>query len=390
MIRDTRTPGEEKVTEMQRTLPSSAYLSQESFEGECERIFATEWFCAGREEALLAPGHFLKVDVAGESILIVRTRSGELRGFYNVCRHRGSRIVMDDLPPSGDRPGPTGRFKGSMVCPYHGWTYGLAGELRLAPFLTEGDGLRREELSLHPVAVEGWGGFVFVRLSPEEAQTEGRQLSAQLGPTIERTARYPLADLRTARRITYDVAANWKCVVENYNECYHCGPVHPELCEVVPAFKRVGGGDLDWDRGIPHREGATTFTFSGTTERAPFPGLSEDERTRHKGELIYPNLMLSMSADHVTVFTLWPKGPGRTVIDCDFLFHPEEMARPGFDPSDTVEFWDLVNRQDRRICESVQQGMTSRVFRFGYYAPMEDLSLDIRRYVSERLGDASG
>jgi Rieske 2Fe-2S family protein len=89
--------------------------------------------------------------------------------------------------------------------------------------------------------------------------------------------------------------------------------------------------DLNWDRGIPHREGATTFTFAGTTDRAPFPGLSEDERTRHKGELIYPNLMLSMSSDHVTAFTLWPKGPDRTVIDCDFLFHPEEMARLGFD-----------------------------------------------------------
>jgi phenylpropionate dioxygenase-like ring-hydroxylating dioxygenase large terminal subunit len=113
----------------------------------------------------------------------------------------------------------------------------------------------------------------------------------------------------------------------------------------------------------------------------------EDERTRHKGELIYPNLMLSMSPDHITVFTLWPKGLGRTVIDCDFLFHREEMARPGFDPSDAVEFWDLVNRQDWRICESVQQGMSSRVFRFGYYAPMEDLSFDIRRYVGERLGD---
>jgi Rieske 2Fe-2S family protein len=142
-------------------------------------------------------------------------------------------------------------------------------------------------------------------------------LASQLGPIVERTARYPLAELRTARRITYDAAANWKCIVENFNECYHCGQVHPELCEVVPAFKRVGGGDLDWDRGIPHREGATTFTFTGTTDRAPFPGLSEDERTRHKGELIYPNLMLSMSPDHITMFTLWPKGPGRTVIDLE-------------------------------------------------------------------------
>jgi Rieske 2Fe-2S family protein len=390
MVRETEAPGSEVPTELQRTLPSSAYLSQEAFERERERIFATEWFCAGREEALPSPGDYLKVDVAGESVLVVRTRSGELRGFYNVCRHRGSRISIDDASPSVEAPGATGRFRGSMVCPYHGWTYGLAGELRAAPFLTETDGLRREELSLHPVGLNTWGGFVFVHLSPEKATAEGRGLSSQLAGIVERTARYPLAELRTARRITYDVAANWKCIVENYNECYHCGPVHPELCEVVPAFKQQGGANLDWDRGIPHREGATTFNFSGTTDRAAFPGLSEDERTRHKGELAYPNLMLSMSSDHVAAFTLWPKGPGRTVIDCDFLFHPDEMRRPGFDPSDAVEFWDLVNRQDWRICQSVQQGMSSRVFSFGYYAPMEDLSLDIRRYVGERLDDPAG
>jgi Rieske 2Fe-2S family protein len=390
MVRETEAPGNEVPTEMQRTLPSSAYLSREAFEKERERIFAREWFCAAREEALPLPGDFLKVDVAGESVLLVRTRSGDLRGFYNVCRHRGSRIVIDDPLPSAEAPGAMGRFRGSMVCPYHGWTYGLAGELRAAPFLTESDGLRREELSLHPVGVDTWGGFVFVHLSPVEATAGGRTLASQLGSIVEGTARYPLAELRTALRITYDVAANWKVIVENYNECYHCGPVHPELCEVVPAFKQRGGANLDWDRGIPHREGATTFSFSGTTDRAPFPGLSEDERTRHKGELAYPNLMLSMSPDHVAAFTLWAKGPGRTVIDCDFLFHPDEMRRPGFDPSDAVEFWDLVNRQDWRICQSVQEGMASRVFRFGYYAPMEDLSLDIRRYVGERLDDPAG
>jgi Rieske 2Fe-2S family protein len=214
-----------------------------------------------------------------------------------------------------------------------------------------------------------------------------RALSEQLGPAVERSRNYPLADLVTARTITYEVAANWKVIVENYNECYHCGPVHPELCELVPAFKQGGGKGLDWDKGIPHREGATTFTFSGATDRAPFPGLSEEEKTRHKGELVYPNLMVSLSADHVAAFTLRPLAPGRTRVDCAFLFHPDEVERAGFDPSDAVGFWDLVNRQDWRICESVQRGMASRVYEYGYYAPMEDLSLDIRTYVGERLGE---
>ncbi len=198
-------------------------------------------------------------------------------------------------------------------------------------------------------------------------------------------AAYPLAELRAGARLRYDVAANWKVILENYNECYHCGPVHPELCELVPAFRR-GGGDLDWDAGIPHRPGATTFTSTGTTRRAPFPGLSEAERTRHFGELVLPNLMLSLSADHVAAFTVWPRSAGQTTVLCDFLFHPAELARPDFDPSDAAGFWDLVNRQDWSICEQVQDGMGSRRFSVGYLAPMEQPSADIGRYVTARLG----
>jgi Rieske 2Fe-2S family protein len=373
----------QRPTELMRTLPASAYLSARLFARECEQIFYREWFLAAREESLRGSGACLRIEVAGESILIVRTRTDELRGFYNVCRHRGSRLVDDT-----DDASLSVRLKGSIRCPYHAWTYGLDGELRNAPFLTETDGLRREHLGLYPVAVETLGGFVFVNLTPE-ALTPDRSLRSALAGATERTVNYPLADLRTVETISYEVPANWKVVVENYNECYHCGPVHPELCEVVPAFKRGGGRELDWEDGIPHREGATTFTFSGTTHRAPFPGLSEAERTRHKGELVYPNMMLSLSADHVVVFTLWPLDAGRTRIDCAFLFHPDEIAKPGFDPSDAIEFWDLVNRQDWQVCGSVQRGMSSRAFRYGYYAPMEDQSLDIRRYLEEKVGPPS-
>jgi Rieske 2Fe-2S family protein len=371
-------------TEMQRTLPVTSYRSEEVFAEECERIFWRAWFCAAREAAVPSPGDSLTIEVAGQSVLIVRDRSGGLRGYYNVCRHRGSQLSVDDGgPDSSSEPCRSGRSKGSIVCPYHSWTYGLDGSLRAAPFLNESDGLRQEDLSLHPVDVATWAGFVFVNLSPWEASPS---LPDQLGGVDDRTRRYPLAELRSTRRIVYDVRANWKCIVDNFNECYHCGPVHPELCEVVPAFKADGGANLDWDNGIPHRPGATTFTFSGTTDRMPFPGLSEEERDRHKGDLIYPNLMIGLSADHVASFTLWPKATDRTVIACDFLFHPDEIAKPTFDPSDAVEFWDLVNRQDWRICESVQRGMAARVFEFGYYAPMENLSLDVRRYIRERLG----
>ena len=379
-------PDEGREFGLEKTLPAEAYRSAEAFEAERERLFAREWFCAGREREVPDAGDFLALDVLGERILVVRAKDGALHAFYDVCRHRGCRLTLGIADGAGprDEPLPTGRFKGAIRCPYHAWTYGLDGDLRAAPYLPEGEQFRKRDLGLHPVGVETWGGFVFVHLTHEEAST--RPLEAELGATPDRVRNYPLADLRAVRRIVYDVGANWKVLMENYNECYHCGPVHPELCEIVPAFREQGGGGLDWEAGVPQKEGTFTFTRSGTSDRQPFPGLSEEERTRHKGEIVYPNLMLSLSADHVAAFTLWPQGPARTTIVCDFLFHPDEMARETFDPSDAVEFWDLVNRQDWTVCEGVQRGMSSRVFRYGYFAPMEDQNLDIRRYVGERLG----
>jgi len=370
---------------MEPTLPRESYLSADHFQREKDRIFCREWFFAAREEELPTPGDYLVRDVAGESVLVVRTREGRLAAHYNVCRHRGSQLVPPAAPlPTESAPGPIGSFGSGIKCPYHAWTYSLDGALRTAPFLEEGDGFCKEELSLFPIGVESWGGFVFINLS---AETQRMSLHDQLGGAPERIKRYPLAELRIARRIRYEVEANWKVILENYNECYHCGPVHPELCRVVPAFKQKGGMDLDWDRGVPHKEGAWTFTMSGTTTRRPFAGLNDDELIRHKGELMYPNFMLSLSAEHAAAFSLWPHDPGHTTVQCDFLFHPEEMARPDFDPSDAIEFWDITNRQDWIICASVQRGMHSRVFQQGFYAPMESLSLDIRRYVKERMGE---
>ena len=371
---------------LERTLPREAYTSAELFAAERERIFAREWVLVGREEAVPAAGDCLEASVAGESLLIVRGDDGALRAFFNVCRHRGSTLTPAGKLPANGVPAAC-RLGKAIRCPYHSWTYGLDGALRAAPFLEEALAGRKGEFGLHPTGLETWGGFLFVHLDPAGAGARGHTLRTQFGHSMDTLKNYPLADLRTGKRIVYEVAANWKVIVENYNECYHCAGVHPELCKIVPAFREHGGAGLDWDHGVPHREGAVTFTFSGHTERAPFPGLDEFEKVRHKGELIYPNLMLSAAMDHVTAFMLLPLAPDRTTVVCDFLFHPAEMAKAGFDPADTVEFWDLVNRQDWAVCEGVQRGMTSRRFTHGYYAPMESPSADVRRYVGERMGD---
>jgi len=361
---------------LEQTLPSEYYRAPEVYARERERIFCCEWLCVGREAELPNSGDSKVLDVLGESILLLRNEAGALRGFYNVCRHRGAQLCGTLIP---GRATPGGVLGKRIRCPYHSWSYSLDGELLATPSI---QGVDRSKFSLYPVGVEIWGGFVFVHLTPSGAHS----LTEQLGAMPTRTCRYPLSRLRVGHTIRYDVAANWKIIVENYNECYHCGGVHPELCELVPAFRRNGGSDLEWERGIAHREGAYTFTRTGTTARAPFPELNEYERVRHFGEVLYPNLFLSLSCDHVAAFILQPMGPQRTLIDCQFLFAPEAIASADFDPSDASELWDITNRQDWAICESVQRGIAARPHEHGYYAPMEDYSLDIRRYVGERLG----
>ena len=374
---------------IEKTLPSNWYLDEDIFALEREHIFFREWVCVAREEQLPDAGDHLVLDVFGQSILLLRNTQGKLRGFYNVCRHRGAQLCPsqsedepqedshDRLPLNGG--GVNGR---SIVCPYHAWRYDLDGQLQRAPHMTQDMDFDASEVQLHAVGCESWGGFVFVHLAPDEASPFDEHVAA----AAKGFERYPIENLRIGRTISYQVRANWKIICENYNECYHCGPVHPELCKIVPAFRDRGGADLDWERGIPHREGAVTFTESGTTDRRMFPGLNEDEQLRHKGDLLYPNLFISAASDHVAVFVLHAKSADLTHIDCHFLFETYEMEQPGFDCSDAADFWHLVNRQDWAICERVQQGVTARIHKHGIFSPMEDWILDIRHYVTDRIG----
>lgn len=376
----------EKPVALEKSLPSRSYTDASVLSREKASIFCRSWTCVAREEDLEAANSTLLVDLLGESVIVARLADGSLRAHYNVCRHRGARICDDDSKWGlALRGGAMGSF---LRCPYHQWTYGLDGALINAPQLSGSEGFDEKAFSLRPVGVAVWGGFIFLKLDPEEGDIVSRRLGEEIGQAPRRLGNYPLARLKTARTITYDVAANWKLIAENYNECYHCGGVHPELCAVVPVFRSGAGAGLDWENGVPHREGAWTYTFSGTTIRKPFEGLNELEKVRHKGELIYPNLMLSMSAEHGVAFVLWPLAPDRTRVEARFMFDPEEMLRDDFDPSDAVDFWDITNRQDWAVCERVQKGVSSRSHAHGYYAPMEDESLDIRRYVASHVKDA--
>ena len=357
---------------MEASLARSAYCDAAVFADEQRLAISTSWTCVGRGDAIgPEPGSYRLTSVAGERLLLVRDGDGALGVFANRCMHRGTELIDSTLAA------PSACFDTVIRCPYHFWAYGFDGALRASPWI---DDIDPADFSLHRFGIAEWGGFVFVRLA-----ADGPSMIDDLGPIAARVSRFPLDHLLVGRSIEYEVDANWKVIAENYNECYHCGPVHPELCDLVPSFRTRGGASLDWEHGIPHRPGADTYTATGTSRRASFPGLNEAEQSNHFGELIYPNLMLSLSRDHVAAFILHPVAPDRTTIECLLLFHPDEVATPDFDPTDAADFWHMVNLQDWAICERVQRGMASRSFRHGWYAPMEDPSLDIRRWWTSKM-----
>ena len=245
---------------LEAALPREMYVDEQTWLGERETALFAQWFCVGRLDdlGLSTPSRVVVLDVVGESVLVTSDQDGRLHGAYNVCRHRGSQI----LPVLEPSTAPVACPAAALRCPYHSWTYGLDGRLMRAPHADLAD----EDLDgfrLNEVMVGTWGGFVFVHLTPDTASPLGDSVS-RAATTL---ANYGIAGLATGATMTYEVAANYKVLLENYNECYHCGPVHPELCRIVPSFAG-GGGGLDWDEGVPHREGAWTFTMSGTTSRA--------------------------------------------------------------------------------------------------------------------------
>jgi phenylpropionate dioxygenase-like ring-hydroxylating dioxygenase large terminal subunit len=226
---------------------------------------------------------------------------------------------------------------------------------------------------------------VFVSLEPDTPSPE-----AQLADLPGHLERWPLASLRRARRIEYDVRANWKVIAENYSECYHCPGVHPQLNRLTPYDR---GQNLTshgpWAGGwMELVDDADTMSTDGHAHgRPPLRGLTAEDERRIHYFVVWPNLLLSLHPDYVMTHQVWPLEPGRSRVVCEWLFDPETMARPDFDPSDAVDFWDLTNRQDWNVCELQQQGTRSRSYVAGRYALMEDMVHAFDLMVADRYAN---
>jgi Rieske 2Fe-2S family protein len=354
-----------------QTLSREYYLSPEIFMMEQERIFTRQWFCAGHISRVPEAGNYFVLEAYGESIIILRDQQGEIRAFYNVCRHRGTFLCEE----------PEGRFSKSIQCPYHAWTYSLDGRLIGAPLMKGVEDFNKDEFPLHAVALQVWEGFIFLNLarSPEP-------FAQVFAPILSKFKGWNIASLKSQRRIIYDVKANWKFIFQNYNECYHCPPVHPQLARISPYDS--GENDLSegpFLGGFMVIEGADSLTYSGRACAIPVANLPEEDLHRVYYYSLAPNMLLSLHPDYVMFHTLWPQAPDRTLIHCEWLFHPEASGRPGFHPDDGIAFWDETNRQDWHMCELSQRGITSRAYQPSPYSPREALPAAFDRNYLEQI-----
>jgi glycine betaine catabolism A len=359
------------------TLPGKYYYDPAIYELELENIFSRMWVCVGRAEMLPPkPGAYQVVTIGRESVIIVRNRDGVLQAFLNVCRHRGSRLCSEA----------TGQLKGSIQCRYHAWTYGLDGRLIGAPNVMNDQQFDRTAFGLLPVALDIWEGLIWLNLTDNPAPA-----ATQLDPVIldrfgnyERFGRYGVGELRVGKTLSYEVQANWKLLLENFMECYHCGPMHPELCNLLPGFrsgKTYANGDA-----ATLASTAEAFTMTGKASRPPLKGLHPEDLRLYYGEVLLPNMLINLLDDHIVIHTIWPEGPDRSRVVCDWLFDPDVMAMPNFDPIDAVELFDIVNKQDWEVCELAQQGMTSKAYRSGgVYVPSEWHIRELAGFVLEKL-----
>jgi glycine betaine catabolism A len=341
-------------------LPAGWYRDPAHHQRELEVFWYDRWIAVARDEEIPAAGDWKRVRVGTQSVVLVRDEAGALRAFHNTCRHRGSVLCTGE---QGSFP------RRRIVCPYHAWTYDLAGRLVATPRRMETADFDGAHFSLFEVKTDRWGGFIFIHLGRSPAP-----LQDAIGERDKRYQRYGLAGLRIGKRIVADVRANWKLVAENFSECFHCPPVHPEFCRIVTSYQEAGAWGLraGAESKPEYHPDAHTLTLDGTARLPPFAGLEEQERrTLYIADMLPPNLFLNVHPDYVNSHMMFPTGPESVRIVYDWLFEPRHLPLAEADLEHYVALWDLTNRQDAQNCEWQQEGIQSRAFDHGVYVPQE-------------------
>ena len=356
-------------------MPAEAYTAPEVLAWELRHLFAGTWCCLGRVDELFPrtgqrPVNQRALLVGDVACLLVRD-GATLRMYANTCRHRGHELLPE---------GATSERR-SVVCPYHAWTYDLEGRLIGARGFRDDASFEFAEHGLVELPVRAWQGWVFGHALHPLGSPEVPSFEEHLGAFDTIVSPYAPGGLVLADRHTYEVAANWKTIAENYHECYHCPLIHPELCQVSPP---TSGDNYDlpggWVGGsMDLRDGMRTMSLNGELVATPLPGVHE---ARVEYLHLLPNLLVSAHPDYVMTHRLVPLLPGRTWVECSWLVAPRaDGSAP--DAAGAVEFWDLTNKQDWAACESVQRGLASPHFVPGPFAPNEDAVAQLVSMIGE-------
>ena len=377
-------PGYPGLTQLTEGLPATDYIDPARYHSEMTEIWHRNWLYVCRSAEIPGPRAYRTFELGNQSILLVRDERGELHGYFNTCRHRGSALCRGSagkFPPTG------------IVCPYHSWRYGFGGELLQTSSLACADSFSRADYPLYKVSVNVWKGCVFVALTEHPPA-----FGAAFDQPVDRLDRWHLEDLVVGHHFQKTVACNWKVFWENYNECLHCPGVHPRLSHLVPIFGRGlqdPHDDPHWQQhahdddpryrgGIRH--GAQSWTMDGNPVGVPFPDLGASDRALGQVYMTcLPAAFIVGHIDYVRIVRLRPLAPEQTELSVEFLFLPETLRDPARDISRAIEFTQLVMQEDADACELNQRGLRSAPHRRGVLMPEEYLVAGFQDWVRKQM-----
>ena len=383
--KDARTGLETLLTERdpKKSLPRPLYNDPDMFRADMEEVFYKEWIFVGMTCEVPTKGDYFTVDIGQNPVLIVRDGEGGIQAFFNVCRHRGSKVCLEHRGKVAN-----------LVCPYHQWTYDLKGNLLFAG--TEmGDAFDMKQHGLKPAHVKVAGGFIYVSLAKEPPA----DFDPFLSTLDEYMAPYDMENAKVAVESNIIEEANWKLVIENNRECYHCAGSHPELLNTILEWDdtndpRAPQDFLDqynrqaaaWDEeGIPHhhedfgslrnrivrmplKEGTLVMTIDGKPGCEKLMGNIKNRELGSLRILHLPNSWNHMQSDHAIVFRVLPISAQRTLVTTKWLVHKDAVEGVDYDPERLRQVWDATNDQDRILAEENQKGINSIGYEPGPYS----------------------
>jgi len=352
------------------TLPAWCYTSPEFSAREVKRIFGAGWHFVGRADQVEAPGDYLTVDTVAGSLLLLRDRAGHVGAFANSCRHRGARLLDGH-----------GHCR-TIVCPYHSWTYGPDGALLGAPGMRDRPGFDGAEWGLTAVRCETWEGFVFVSLDPE-----GPGLLRHLGDLPDKLGGYDFGAMVCVRRLDYDVACNWKLLVENAMEEYHTGTVHHASLGQQSAVQAETRGH--WDAIYIPQETSIAVLPGETAPFPHVPGLVGQPAHGTFFTVLHPATQFACTQDSMWWLRVLPLGPTRSRLEVGFCFPRTTVARSDFEVGVARYFhrWETGIAEDNAICEAQQAGLSSTLRRPGPFALREPAVHRVNNWVLDQVLD---